>query len=85
MATQFDKKLILLEQERRQIRADLEKNVAAFRAEYQVRAHPPPVSTPAPRRPDLGDVSSRLLPPRVPPLALTRVNSVHPDPSSPFE
>lgn len=62
MATQFDKKLILLEQERRQIRADLEKNVAAFRAEYQVRAPPPPASTPAPRRPDLGDVSSRLLP-----------------------
>ena len=69
MATQFDKKLILLEQERRQIRADLEKNVAAFRAEYQVRAHPPPASTPAPRRPDLGDVSFRLLGPPPSPRA----------------
>ena len=87
MATQFDKKLILLEQERRQIRADLEKNVAAFRAEYQVRAHPPPASTPAPRRPDLGDVSSRLLSPRSPPVASRSPfrNSVHPDSSSPFE
>jgi hypothetical protein len=45
MASFIDKKLVMLEQERREVQAELNRNVADFRREHQVRAHhsPPPI------------------------------------------
>ena len=42
MASFIDKKLVMLEQERREVQAELNRNVADFRREHQVRAHQPP-------------------------------------------
>ena len=41
MASFIDKKLVVLEQERREVQAELNRNVADFRREHQVRAHHP--------------------------------------------
>lgn len=38
LANYFDQKLVMLEQEKREIQANLNRNLAEFRNEYQVRA-----------------------------------------------
>ena len=68
MASFIDKKLVVLEQERREVQAALNRNVADFRREHQVRAHH--------SNPDVERASARPLgaaappfPPTVRPLA----------------